>query len=70
LSRVNNDINCALLHLLENPILCDRGAVEMTTPIAGESDGRSMDPTASSGGGGKREQASAHNGKEPRRRLA
>jgi hypothetical protein len=28
LSRVNNDINCVLLHLLENPRLCDRRAVE------------------------------------------
>jgi hypothetical protein len=67
LSRVNNDINCVLLHLLENPILCDRGAVEIVSS-AGESDGRSMNPTAS--GDGKREQASAHNGKESRRRLA
>jgi hypothetical protein len=29
LSRVNNDINCVFLHLLENPRLCDRRAVEM-----------------------------------------
>jgi hypothetical protein len=28
LSRVNNDINCSFLHLLENPRLCDRSAVE------------------------------------------
>jgi hypothetical protein len=28
LSRVNNDINCLLLHLSENPRLCDRSAVE------------------------------------------
>jgi hypothetical protein len=27
LGRVNNDINCVLLHLLENPRLCDRSAV-------------------------------------------
>jgi hypothetical protein len=27
LSRVNNDINCVFLHLLENPVLCDRSAV-------------------------------------------
>jgi hypothetical protein len=67
LSKVNNDINCVFLHLLENPRLCDRSAVEMVT--AGESNGRSTNPTVNSGGG-KREQASAHGGKESRRRLA
>jgi hypothetical protein len=67
LSRVNNDINCVFLHLLENPRLCDRRAVEMLT--AGDSIVRSTDLTASSGGG-KREQASAHTGSGSRRRLA
>jgi hypothetical protein len=68
LSRVNTNINCIFLHLLENPRLCDRSAVEMVT--AGESNGsRSTNPAGSSGGG-KREQASAHTGKESRRRLA
>jgi hypothetical protein len=66
LSRVNNDIDCVLLHLLENPRLCDRSAVEIAS--AGESNNRSTNPTASSGGG-KREQASAHKDKESRRRL-
>jgi hypothetical protein len=28
LSHVSNDINCVLLHLLENPRLCDRSTVE------------------------------------------
>jgi hypothetical protein len=28
LSAVSNNINCVLLHLLENPRLCDRSAVE------------------------------------------
>jgi hypothetical protein len=28
LSRVNNEMNCVFLHLLENPRLCDRRAVE------------------------------------------
>jgi hypothetical protein len=60
LSMVNNHINCAFLHLLENPRLCDRSAVEKV----------SADETANSGGGGKREQGSAHKGKESRRRLA
>jgi hypothetical protein len=72
LSRVNNEdsINCVFLHLLENPRLCDRSAVEKV--IAGErSNGRSTTPnlTASSGRG-KREQAIAHKDKESRRRLA
>jgi hypothetical protein len=60
LSRVNNDINCVFLHLLENPRLCDRSAVE--TVSAGENNGRP--------GVGKREQVSGHKGKEFRRRLA
>jgi hypothetical protein len=64
LSRVNNNINCMFLHLLENPRLCDRSAVERV--IAAE--------TADSGGGGrggeKRQQASGHEGKQSRMRLA
>jgi hypothetical protein len=64
---VNNDINCVFLHLLENPRLCDRGAVEIVSP--GESNDRSTSPTASSAGG-KREQVSAHKEWESRRRLA
>jgi hypothetical protein len=50
LSRVNNNINCVFLHLLENPRLCDRRAVEMVS--SGESNSsRSTNPTAGSGGG-------------------
>jgi hypothetical protein len=67
LSRVNNDINCVFLHLLENPRLCDRTAVKMT--IAGENTSWSSSSNADSGGG-KREQASVHEGKASRRRLA
>jgi hypothetical protein len=67
LSRVHNDINCVYLHLLENPRLCDRSAVEIKS--TDESNGRSKSPTASKFGG-KREQASADKGKESRRRLA
>jgi hypothetical protein len=66
LSRVNDDINCAFLHLSENPRLCDRSAVEIVT--TSESNGRSSNPTTSSGGG-KREQTSACKDKESRRRL-
>jgi hypothetical protein len=65
---VNNDINCVFLHLLENPRLCDRSAMEMVTGT-GDSNGSSTNPTSSSGEG-KREQASAHKGKESRRRFA
>jgi hypothetical protein len=39
LSRVNNSIDCVFLHLLENPRLCDRSAVEKVS--AGESNSRS-----------------------------
>ncbi len=67
LSRVNNDINCVFLHLLENPRLCDRRAVEKVG--AGESNDRSSNPNTSSGRG-KREQASAQKGRGSRRRLA
>jgi hypothetical protein len=65
LSGVKNVINCVFFHLLENPRLCDRSAVE----TADASNGRSTNTTASSGGE-KREQASVHKGKETRRRLA
>jgi hypothetical protein len=62
LSRVNNNINCVFLHLLENPRLCDRSAVEKNSG--------STSPTASNVGG-KREPASVvHRGRESRRRLA
>jgi hypothetical protein len=56
LSRVNNDINCVFLHLLENPRLCDRSAVEMTS-------------TGGSNRCTKRGQASAYKGRESRRRI-
>jgi hypothetical protein len=52
LSRVNNDINCIFLHLLENPRLCDRSAVEIVN--SGESNGRSANRTTG-GGAGKRD---------------
>jgi hypothetical protein len=67
LSRVNNDINSVFLHLLENPRLCDRSAVEMSS-IGNTENARSTSPGNLSGG--KREQqAPSHTGKEPRRRL-
>jgi hypothetical protein len=71
LSRVNDDINCVFLHLLENPRLCDPHAGEMVNGADESSNGssRSTNPNASSDGG-KREQASAHIGKDSRSRLA
>jgi hypothetical protein len=66
---VNNDINCVFLHLLENPRLCDRSAVEKMS--AGESNGESMNAVAGMDSDrGKREQATVHKGRESRRRLA
>jgi hypothetical protein len=50
LIRVNNDINCVFLHLLENPRLCDRSAVEIVATGISSSN-RSTNPNASSGGG-------------------
>jgi hypothetical protein len=68
LSSVRKHINCVFLHLLENPRLCDRSAVEMVN--ATDVNNRSTSPTVS-GGGGKREQTNAqYKGKESRRRLA
>jgi hypothetical protein len=59
LSRVSGNINCVFLHLLENPRLCDRSAVE---------NAKLMSPGNRTGQ--KREQQSlSHAGKEPRRRL-
>jgi hypothetical protein len=67
---VNDDINFVFLHLLDNPRFCDRSAVEMVTGTTETSSGsRSTNPNAGSGEG-KREQGSAHKGKEARRRLA
>jgi hypothetical protein len=67
LSGVSDGINCVLLHLLENPRLCDRSAVEKVS--VGESNGSSTNPTDGSGGG-KRERASIDGGKASHRRLA
>jgi hypothetical protein len=64
LSRVNDYIHCVFFHLLENPRLCNRSAVEIVS--TGESN---SNPTVSSGGG-KREQASVQECRESRRRLA
>ncbi len=44
LSKVNDDVNCVFLHLLENPRLCDRSAVAKLS--AGESNGRSTNESS------------------------
>jgi hypothetical protein len=55
LSRVNNEINCVVLHLLENPRLCDRSAVEVASHDTEESR-QSTNPVNDTG---KREQGHA-----------
>jgi hypothetical protein len=70
LSRVNDDIHCVFFHLLENPRLCDRSAVEIVSTDENNSS-RSTNSSVSSGGE-KREQASVQKSRESRRagRLA
>jgi hypothetical protein len=63
LSAVSEDINCVFLHLLENPGLCNRRAVDAM--IGRHQQGTSLDESSSSG---KREQPQSQPGKEPRRR--
>jgi hypothetical protein len=65
LSAVSDDIDCVFLHLLENPGLCNRSAVDATTRSCQQ--GINLDESSSSG---KRELAQSQSGKEPRRRLA
>jgi hypothetical protein len=55
LSRVNNEITCVFFHLLENPNLCDRSAVEVASDSTEESRG-SANPANHNG---KREQGQA-----------
>jgi hypothetical protein len=52
LSAVSNHINCVFLHLLENPRLCDRSAVEMVSTVGSNSSRSTNHSTVSSGGGG------------------
>jgi hypothetical protein len=69
LCAVSDEINCVFLHLLENPTLCDRNAVEKVS--AREANSSATSPTDASSGGGKREPASLDaGGRESRRRLA
>jgi hypothetical protein len=65
LSAVSDEIDCSFLHLLENPSLCDRRAVDTTTGRQRPS--ANLDESSSTG---KRERALSLPDKEPRRRLA
>jgi hypothetical protein len=67
LSTVRSDINCVFLHLLENPRLCDRSAVEVASDRTEERSRRGLGNPANHNG--KREQGQAlEEGKESRRR--
>jgi hypothetical protein len=66
LSAVNDDINCVFLHLLENPGLCKRGAVDTEMTTGSQRLGANSDESSSSG---KRERDQLQLDKEPRRRL-
>jgi hypothetical protein len=54
LSRVSSNINSVFLHLLENPRLCDRGAVEMSSSIGNTDNARST-PSQGNHSGVKRD---------------
>jgi hypothetical protein len=70
LSRVNDDINSVFLHLLENPRLSDRSAVEMSNSSNGNGDNaRSTSPEKNSGEKRGQQPAPSHTGVETRRRL-
>jgi hypothetical protein len=53
LSAVSNEINCVFLHLLENPRLCDRSAVELAIDITDNTQG-SRGSTSPANRNGKR----------------
>jgi hypothetical protein len=67
LSGVSNSINSAFLHLLENPRLCDRSAVEMSS--IGNMDNTRATSQGNYSGGKREQQSLSHTGNETRRRL-
>jgi hypothetical protein len=70
LSRVSDEINCVFWHLLENPRLCDRSAVEIASESTDNNQG-SRGSTSPANHNGKREQEqdqALEEGKESRRR--
>jgi hypothetical protein len=60
LSRVSNDTNSVFLHLLENPRLCDRSAIE-TASIGNIDNARLTSPGNRHSGGKQRESQVPHN---------
>jgi hypothetical protein len=64
LSHVSSDVNSVFLHLLENPRLCDRSAVERLSSSIDN-----MDNDGSTSPGKREAQAPSPPGKEMRRRL-
>jgi hypothetical protein len=68
LSRLNDDINSVFLHLLENPRLCDRSAVE-TASIGNIDNARLTSPGNRHSGGKRKQEAPSYTSKEPLRRL-
>jgi hypothetical protein len=68
LSRVSNDISSVFFHLLENPRLCDRSAVEMSS-IGNIDNARSTSPGNRHSGGKREQQAPSRTSKERRRRF-
>jgi hypothetical protein len=71
LSRVSSDINSVFFHLLENPRLCDRSAVEMSSSSIWNMDNtaRSTSPGNRHSGNKREQQTPPTMGKETRRRL-
>jgi hypothetical protein len=69
LSAVSNEINCVFMHLLENPRLCDRSAVEETANASAEESRVSTTSPANHNGKREQEQDQAlEEGKDSRRR--
>jgi hypothetical protein len=68
---VSNDINSVFLHLLENPRLCNRSAVEMsrTSNLDNTRSTSLRNHSGVSDGGNREQQLPSHTGKESRRRL-
>jgi hypothetical protein len=69
LSGVSNDINSVFFHLLENPRLCDRSAVESSSIGNIDNAAKSTSPGNRHSGGKREQQTPSHTGKVPRRRL-
>jgi hypothetical protein len=69
LSRVSNTINSVFFHLLENPRLCDRSAVETSSIGDIDNAAGSTSPGNRQSGGKREQQAPSHTYKGTRRRL-